>query len=227
MFTEPLLQRGRRFGGFGQSSSYAEQVLPQLLRNYGSPEALAEAIKTGQMWNLDIATLFAQTYPNLVSMDQIRVTYGYEIAPILAEPEDFLIPSIIGAPTGLEAITDRMSSHIAYFGSPEAYAAEISRKMAAGIPLDDMEAADLFMQMYPQLFVYHDIPTEFEYPGMTYEETAVGKGIGPIETGISIAGFDLGSSWPILAIVGIGALMIFKKSPKGKSKGKRKKSRRR
>ena len=46
---------------------------------------------------------------------------------------------------------------------------------------------------------------------------------------ISGAGFDLGSldsSWPMLAIVGIGAFLVFRGGSKGK-KGKRKKSRRR
>ena len=42
---------------------------------------------------------------------------------------------------------------------------------------------------------------------------------------VSTAGFDLGSSWPILAIVGIGALMIFKKEPKSKSKGRSRRGR--
>jgi len=35
-----------------------------------------------------------------------------------------------------------------------------------------------------------------------------------------IAGFDLGSSWPILAIVGVGALMMFKKEPGSRPKRK-------
>lgn len=40
---------------------------------------------------------------------------------------------------------------------------------------------------------------------------------------VSTAGFNLGSSWPILAILGVGAFLIFR----GGSKGKGKKSRRR
>jgi len=35
-----------------------------------------------------------------------------------------------------------------------------------------------------------------------------------------IAGFDLGSNWPILGIIGAGALMMFKKEPGSKHKGK-------
>ena len=42
--------------------------------------------------------------------------------------------------------------NLSWFGSPEAYAAEIKRKQKAGIPLSDPAAAQAFMRDYPQLF---------------------------------------------------------------------------
>lgn len=42
--------------------------------------------------------------------------------------------------------------HLEWFGSPEAYAAEIRRKQQAGIPLSDPAAAQEFMRDYPQYF---------------------------------------------------------------------------
>jgi hypothetical protein len=57
--------------------------------------------------------------------------------------------------------------------------------------------------------------------------TTVTTTVAPTGLSTLIAGFDLGSNWPILAVLGIGALMIFKKGPKGKRGRKKKRSRRR
>jgi len=42
--------------------------------------------------------------------------------------------------------------NLSWFGSPEAYAAEIKRKQQAGIPFSDPTAAQAFMRDYPQYF---------------------------------------------------------------------------
>jgi len=66
-----------------------------------------------------------------------------------------------------------------------------------------------------------------EYPNIPLTALPITPTIEPTGLSALTAGFDLGSKWPILAIVGIGALMMFKKGPKGRTKGKRRKSRRR
>ncbi len=198
------------------SSMSPIQRMNYYITQFGSPQLYANEIwkKVSNgvpLDDADAARAFVGTYPSLFpSVNTISPLVINNVLPdwwpILpyTESEGWYpwIPTIPIVSTAFPLTTTQRLEHLLQRGTPQEFADYLNTHGDSGFSSD---IVSLFKSKYPELF--------------TVTPSVIEKETSPITS--MIAGFDLGSNWPILAIVGIGLLMSFKGGKKGGVKSRK------
>jgi len=154
------------YGGLGSPAAYAAEIKRKKAAGIAFTDpAAAEAFQTAN--------------PGLFGGGAGATTRGPIFGALGAGPGSATGASP-GASTGAS-----YAGNLSWFGSPEAYAAEIKRKQAAGTPFSDPVAAAEFQAAYPALFAAGGTPaTGAGLPGTLPVGALTGAtGAGPGPTG--------------------------------------------
>ena len=103
------------------------------------------------------------------------------------------------ASTSISSASPSYQNHVSYFGSPQAYAAEIQRKESAGGTLSDPAAAAAFKSANPQYFSPAPKPTstyEAQRRDLNMDASAADiEGLSGLATGLGFTQDEVNKSW--------------------------------